>query len=511
MEAAQVRGARFPSRLDPLILFVVAGVIFASHGFQDRFGTDLGTFVYGGEHVADGVPPYRGIFNSVGPLADLLPGIAIRLGDLVGLDPILSARVGFLVVSALCVAALYLLAVDVFDSRAAGWIAATALLASGEFIQLASSGPREKTPMVLFVIGALLMIRRRRWFAAGALVALATLTWQPALLPGLTAAAVGIMLQSSERLRAGARFLVGGAVPSAVTLLYFWAESTLHLAWQGFVVINAGYTESSSLFDQSYPLLPTLRREYGPSLWLIPFGLLVLVAMGVAAAFPRRSDSPEPVRGLLSSSRDGILVAAVGGVVAAAWTVYAINGAPDLFVLLPFASLGLAGGCCFLVRFLSPHHGRMLLVGMTGLGVVGSLVFALATRSDLLPLERRDAQRVTAAAGPRATVLSVHAPEVLAILERDNLSRWQLFTSTMTGYLDQELPGGLAAYADRIEAAHPTLIAVGGRSDTTWLEPVLHRDYRRIGKGPGWTWYADRDLGPRGLDRVRAANTAVMG
>ena len=76
----------------------------------------------GGVHLRRGArrarhPPYVGIFNSVGPLADAVPGLAIWLGHFVGADPILSARLFFTVLSALCCSLLCVLARDTLRSR----------------------------------------------------------------------------------------------------------------------------------------------------------------------------------------------------------------------------------------------------------------------------------------------------------------------------------------------------------------------------------------------------------
>ena len=99
-------------------------------------------------------PPYVGIFNSVGPLADAVPGLAIWLGGFVGVDPVLSARLFFPVLSALCCALLCVLARDTFGSRAAGLLAPAVFLTFECFIELASSGPREKTTMVVFLLAS---------------------------------------------------------------------------------------------------------------------------------------------------------------------------------------------------------------------------------------------------------------------------------------------------------------------------------------------------------------------
>ena len=132
---------------------LVALVVYALHGYDGVLDRDLGVFSYGGMQVARGTPPYVGIFNSVGPLADAVPGLAMWLGDFVGADPILSARLFFTVLSALCCSLLCVLARDTLQSRTAGLIAPALFLTFEDFLRLASDGPREKTTMVLFMLG----------------------------------------------------------------------------------------------------------------------------------------------------------------------------------------------------------------------------------------------------------------------------------------------------------------------------------------------------------------------
>ena len=93
------------------------------HGYDGVLDRDLGVFTYGGEHVAHGSPPYVDLFNSVGPLADAVPGLAIWLGHFADADPILSARLFFTVLSALCCSLLCVLARDTLGSRATGFLA----------------------------------------------------------------------------------------------------------------------------------------------------------------------------------------------------------------------------------------------------------------------------------------------------------------------------------------------------------------------------------------------------
>ena len=187
---------------DPLLVGLVALVVYALHGMQGYLEHDLGVFVYGGEHVARGIPPYTGVFNSVGPLADAVPGLAIGLGRLVGVAPVPAARILFLLLSVACVVLVQVLARDTYRSRAAGFVAAAVFLTFTHFIVLAADGPREKTTMVLALLGCLVFLGRRRLLAAGVCTALATLTWQPALAPAVAAAAaVVLLLPRGERVR----------------------------------------------------------------------------------------------------------------------------------------------------------------------------------------------------------------------------------------------------------------------------------------------------------------------
>src|SRR4029078_9695418 len=183
---------------DPVLVGVVSLVVYGLHGYDGVLNRDLGVFTYGGEQVARGVPPYVGIFNTGGPLADAVPGLAIWLGHFAGADPILSARLFFTVLSAVCCSLLCVLARDPFGSRAAGLVAPAVFLTDECFLDLDSDGPREKTTMVLFALGCLILRGRRRWAPAGACAALATLTWQPALAVAVAGVAAAVLLDEQD-------------------------------------------------------------------------------------------------------------------------------------------------------------------------------------------------------------------------------------------------------------------------------------------------------------------------
>jgi hypothetical protein len=476
---------------DPVLVGVVALAVYGLHGTRGMVTRDLGTFLYGGEHFAHGTPPYVGIFNSVGPLADAVPGLAIWLGDHLGIDPVTAARMFFVVLSAGCVALVCMLARDAFASRVTGFVAAGVFLVFPVFLDLASDGPREKTTMLLALLGCLILLQRRQFVAAGVCAALATLTWQPALAPAMAAAATAVFLVArGHRWRAFLAFVGGGMVPTAIAVALFWLTDALHAALGGFLVINVFDTRQPSPLLEPGPSTHLLWHAYGPSLLLVPVGIIGLAVLAV-----RDQDAR---------------ICAAGGLGATGWSLAVLNGAPDLFVVLPFAAVGVAGLALAVARHLPARTGYAVLVtAVVGAVVVGGIE-SVVTRSDKLDVQEADVAGVLATEPSAAGVLSIDSPELLALSGRSNPTPYQLFTPTMQRYLHSALPGGMRGYAREVAALQPTFVAVGERFRGRWPDRLLTQDYRRVGRGPGWTWYLNRDVGAAAFDLARNANQAVV-
>ena len=110
---------------------------------------------------------------------------------------------------------------------------------------------RQKTTMVVFLLGCLILLGRRRWALAGACAALATLSWQPVFAVALAALAAAALLdQQATRRRIVLRFTVGGLVPSLATVVYFLGAGALSQAIGGFILINVEDTQQPSLLTR---------------------------------------------------------------------------------------------------------------------------------------------------------------------------------------------------------------------------------------------------------------------
>lgn len=277
-------------RRDPLvpIVAIVSAVVYTLHGFHGALTRDLGIYSYAGQQVADGVPPYLGVLNRAGPLAHVLPGTGALVARVAGLDELVTMRVVFMLLAAAAVAMIYVLGRDLLGSRAAGLVTAAALLSFHGFIQYASNGPREKTPMTLFVIVALWAVTRRRWFTAGVFTSLATLCLQTAFFSTFTAVAVAVLLVATDgRVRAALRVALGGLMPVAVLATWFALAGSLREAWDAFYVINRRYTVPDPVADDLDRVWLGLQEAYGVTVWLLIGGAAALALVTLAAVVPR--------------------------------------------------------------------------------------------------------------------------------------------------------------------------------------------------------------------------------
>ncbi len=222
----------------------VALVTYALHGLNGILTRDLAVYSYAGQQVADGVPPYMGILNRAGPLAHVIPAVGVGIARLGGFDDVTTMRVLFMLIATVCTCMVYLLGRDVFRSRPAGLVTAATFLTFYGFIHYAANGPREKTPMTLFIVCALwavstqTMVRGRVCSSA----------WPPCACRSRSSARSRrswpgvLLLAAGRRIRALVRVALGGAVPVAVFGMWFVLAGSLRESIDAFVLINWTYT-----------------------------------------------------------------------------------------------------------------------------------------------------------------------------------------------------------------------------------------------------------------------------
>ncbi len=444
-----------------------------------------------------GDPPYVGILNRAGPLAHLIPALGVAVGRVSPVDEVLSMRALFAALAAGCVALTYVVARDGFGSRLAGIVAAAAVVSFEAFTALASHGPREKVPMVLFMLAALAAVLARRWLLAGLAVSLATLTLQiaffallPALVVALAAAPAG------TRLRGLGRAVTGGLIPGAIVVLYYALSATVADLMLGFVLLNADSRPANPLLADPATAWAKLVCGFGWSTWAFVGGLLALAGLaGWRLASPARRRHPR------TTATAVLATGAVGGL---AWTLRDFDHYPDALLLLPFAALGLGAVSAEVAERVRPPAG-LAMVAASAVVLAGTGVHYAATHRD----DTLRWQRASVAAAleelPGATLWSLEAPQALVLAGRANPTRHQMLASGLPAYIDRTWTGGLSGFFRWNLDREPDLVVIGSTRDRPWVRRPLRADYVRVGEAPGFSWWARRSLGVGRLDSLRDA------
>lgn len=484
---------------DPLVLVVaaVSSVTYMLHGFHGALTRDLGLYSYAGQQVADGVPPYMEVLNRAGPLAHVIPGIGVVIARIGGFDDVVTMRVFFMLIAVVCVCAVYVLGRDVFSSRLAGLVTAGTLLSFYGFIQYASDGPREKTPMTLFIVLALWAVTKRRWLTAGVCVSVATLCLQTAFFPSFAAVVAGaVLLAGGRRVRALVRVAVGGIIPVAVLAAWFVLAGSLRQSVEAFYLINARYTVPNPLLDDFGVSWRNAETAYGITLWLLLGGLLALVirSLAVLSATARREDPSVIVMSAF----------AVGAAVGFAWIFRDYDAWPDLFTLLPFAAVGVGGAFALLARWLSGRTAAVTAVALYVAAVVIAVNYSLTSRTDALDAQRASVEAVMKQLPDGARITSIEAPQPLVLTEQTNRTRFQMFRGGQQYYVDDNWPGGRVGFRRDLVKDAPDLVSIGDSVSQRWragIEPA----YVWIGNASDWGWYARASLGPDKIAALRRA------
>jgi hypothetical protein len=480
-----------------VVVCLVAVVVYSLHGFRGYLDRDVALYAYGGQQVVDGVPPYVGVLNRAGPLAHILPGIGVAVARLVGADDLTSIRVVFMLFAVACVGVVYLATRDVFRSRLAGVAAAAAFLSFTGFVHYATYGPREKTPMTLFLALCLWAVCRRRWLWAGVALGLATLTLQIAFFVGAPAVVVGALLANPDwrsRALALGRAAVGGLATLVLMVTYFALSRALYDFAEGYLLLNARYPSRGSLASTPGEAWHRVVEGYGASTWVLVGGLVALVPL-TWWAFRGRGKDGMPSAATLAATTAG----AAGGVV---WSVVGdFDRFPDAYPLLPFAAIGV-GGVMFVLARRLPQRAAVAVVAVASLVAASyATAHSVRTRDTGLDEQRALVDDSLAVVGDDARILSVWAPQAMVLSGQRNATRHQTFGGGLSRYVEDTWPGGMAGLVREEFATKPTFVATMPWPTRRWTD-ALDPDYVRVGCAPLLGLYARRSLGDSVIARL---------
>jgi hypothetical protein len=437
--------------------------IYSLFGFDGWLFRDDAIYVYAGQRFADGIAPYVSIFDHKTPLASILSGIFIFCGRVAGMDDLLAARLGWWLMSGLTGGFMFLLGRLLYRSTAAGLLAAMAFTGFWSFGREVVSGPHAKNPFVLFQVAFFYLAGSGRWGWAGFAAALATWTWQPGLVFVMAAMILPLLYagkQRDERIRALGRAALGVLVPTIALFGYFILKGALAPLIDGSIFFNLTYLDR-----HPFDLLTRLREPVealfnGYMMMAVPgaLGLLFLLWQGHVVyhnAAPGSSQWPAwaPMMGVLP--------------VFLLLTFLDFQGTDDLYPILPYMAIGLAGMGASLSRAsvslrpfarLQPAHATALLAAAMALS---SMILYKSTSEDGLEAQRVSASRVTDFFPEDRQVASIGLPELMVMEGFTNPNPYLFVFGGVDRKIMQEWPGGIVGFVEDLTASGVEVIGVG--------------------------------------------------
>lgn len=510
-------GLRFSARdwLSLALILALTVVVYSWYGFDGGLSRDGAVYLYSGQRMAEGIPPYVSVFDHKGPLAPMLAGAGVMLSELLNADDVTTVRVVFFVAGCLAVAYAYVLGGSIFRSRRASVFTALVFLGLFCFARFAISEPEAKTPMIFFEVLALLFMSRKNWFRACLFGSLAALVWQPMAIFPLVGVLLAALRPGGSRPSALLRAAAGTGIPVALVAAYFYANGALYDLINGSVLFNLRYLERDQFFVLSRFVEPLEAIFGGNSTVLIPLVVFAMAAAAITGLLAlARMYLPGESRLLERTHGDALIPVLLSLPFPVFWSLMDFQGYPDFYVFVPYAALGFGGLLDLLVSRIETASLPQLLrkalapaacAALVVMVVIGSLVTVdlEAGASSLSDGDRepcdfecqeRAAQRLQERFGPNATLVSVGAPEPLVLLGETNPNRYPFIIRGIDREISAQTPDGFDGWLRELRAYDPDVISFG--ETTGRNEPELHRwlnaYYDRETLGP-WTIYVKED------------------
>ncbi len=508
------------------LLFLVAMGLYTRVGFDSALVADAGNYLYQGQQMVDGVPPYVSFFDIKTPFGAFLCALGVGLGRLVGVDDVLAVRTLFLLIAGLCVVSLYYLVLLLFRSRWQAVLSSVVFLGFAGFGVVALSGPMPKTAAATLVTACLALMVGRQWFWAALVGCLAGLTWQPAGAFALAAIllawfqtvgfqTVGFQTEGRRPKRKAVLHAgLGALLPVSLTSLYFASHGALSELIDGALLshLESG-RRAATLLGTWGSMLESLFRGFGGASFIVALGLLMI---GVIAIW-RWQNLPEPTLRALAADRFGPLLLTFP--LPVLWSLWDFQAYPDFFVFLPYAAVGFGWLLTLGLEMVTENTGiegrgrKLLPIGAAVfmlLLAAGHYDFGLQVRraglGTRLPEQQRALKELMLEYGQDTRVLSVGVPQAMALLKQRNPTRFLGPTPRFASRIETRVDGGFAAWLDEVRQSQPELLFVQPHLERSFDERQARlwgrwiQGYEEIPRVGGFRVLVARDLDPGDID-----------
>jgi 4-amino-4-deoxy-L-arabinose transferase-like glycosyltransferase len=473
-----------------VLALLVAVALFSRFSIDGQLSRDESIYVYSGQQLAHGVPPYASIFDPKTPLGSMFAGAAVGIARAAGGDEVHYVRFAFFVFACLTVVAVYALGLALWGSIAGAILSAVTFASFRGFASDALGGPDAKTPAILFAVVSMTLLVRRRWFWGSFAGALAFLVWQPMAIYVLVAALAALATaERGERRRRLGRVAAGAAIPIASVTLYFLIAGALGKFVQAAVTFPlTGIERGPETLHEHFDRIADVVAAGYPRIYVLIWAGLLALPLLAAWRLVRARARPREV---LADPLVSVVLASL--VPLALYSLHDFQGYPDVYPALPYAAIGIGGVAATALTALGRRPAAHVvtagaLVAAAGLAALSWHWYSTPSgHVRWLVRERATAARIERLLDPGETLYALGDPTVLVLTDRRNPSRFIYLGSGVAAQAAPEAQGGTEGWGRRILASDPAVIVVND-----WHGPrrrplslVLRKTYDRGFVG-GW-------------------------
>ena len=482
------------NKMVTVLAFVLGSAVPLLHQpFNQMELSDGAILDYCAQTVVRGGIPYRDVVENRAPGSMYLSALAIVAGRSAGLRDLAAVRLLHILLTGLLAAVVFWVAQTYLLNRQAALIALLLPLMTTSLVTAMVAGTQPKLTMVIFGMLSLLLMAKDRPLWSGFCSGLASLCWQP----GLVFAGVGFLVFSHYlsrwRDRRALRFTLGAAIPFLILIVYFGSKGALGDLWTWTVLFNyRTYAPRTIRPDALTNLWTVMCKTFGKDIVLVlmsSIGLLMYAVGRIRVRF-RRGASDSWV-----SFRDAILIIPIAYL---GFSLLHFQGEDDSIPLLPF--LGIFAGWFFaesarllaMARLGKHRLATTHVVKLLPLLAMLFIFLVICTRSlsyKLEPgwtLEDQDTEfkNISDLLGPNDKIYCHGSPELLVLLNRQNLNPYINLTRGTDEYLDQHKPGGFRSVLADIESQAPKIVYISRLRNVTyklliaqWIDDWVEKHY----------------------------------
>lgn len=451
-----------------LAAVTMAAVVYSQFNLYGSLSRDSSIYIYGGQQLIHGVPPYASIMDPKGPMPGILSGFGVAVARLFGHSDVLVVRAEFCVLAILGVLGIYLLVLDMWHSVVAGVVAAAVFVSFRQFAHQALSGPDGHAPGIVFLIFAMWLTVRKQWYWAGLAATLAFVSWQPLISYPVIVLICAAAWSPGRRLRALGWSLAGCATPILALIIYYAVEGYPGALLEGLILFPvAGVRRRPIPFDYRLRFIfRNITNAYGTSAILLWIGLVLLLVVAVSTVVSARSEwraaltSPIVLLVVLS------LVAQVG------YVLYDYIGWTHAFPLLPYGALGFGAASAYLLQGVSWSYAHQvasvsLLAAAAALTVVYAISYYQPSNDWALRGEQASACALERSLVPGTPLWTLGDPRPLVLLHRRNPDNYPYLGSGLDVWKVNHTRGGFAGWTRQIEKSRASIIV-----ENAWRGPI---------------------------------------